>query len=590
MNNVKRRAFLSQFSCALGTVLVPMSSLRSGTRPFGPQSACWLDVTAPFVLDDPAIGIRSELVLTSDTFSGTKGYEDSGQTTEYEVLLYDLEGKPVGKGGVAKRLTVPAMHTTTLSVREILGGARRFFGGARVRLRPGSGSAPHASDLFSSAFLRLSSDESFDIVHANPDPLQWQRPDSFYYSMPFPSLGDYACLYGLFNPYGETSEGRLVLYDPGGKAVKDVAYTLKPRSSLMFDLRSGNFVRDIKAGFASDQVGAARLGGGGTIAVTNSDATVKAFGYLLIRRPGTARFSIDHPIHQSPFRLVKAQPPFDAEGKFRLKNILYTPLVFNSKKIGDVTLNSRFHFSSGSPIEEHLWMSPFVTDPDGGVAWQPTAETKLPAGVAADQAERGALKLARNQSCIFDCAQTSLPADFSGGLSLAISPQSNHTLMKIEVRVAEWGAHAITHFRPGLAAAKAYQRPTHRGGLVTDYITTAARLQRSASEVTRDTVVAIVNIDDKGKTGNPTIEVFSRKGLMASVRPGELPGFACRHYLLSELLPEGNFPEDLTLRMIDDQTIMLMSIVHLDYVRRDIALDHGSDRFSTFQDFNCDPG
>jgi len=30
-----------------------------------------------------------------------------------------------------------------------------------------------------------------------------------------------------------------------------------------------------------------------------------------------------------------------------------------------------------------------------------------------------------------------------------------------------------------------------------------------------------------------------------------------------------------------------MSAVHLDHERRDLALDHGSDRFSTFLDYGC---
>jgi hypothetical protein len=31
-----------------------------------------------------------------------------------------------------------------------------------------------------------------------------------------------------------------------------------------------------------------------------------------------------------------------------------------------------------------------------------------------------------------------------------------------------------------------------------------------------------------------------------------------------------------------------MSVVHLDYLRRDLAMDHGSDRFSTFVDYPCE--
>ena len=33
--------------------------------------------------------------------------------------------------------------------------------------------------------------------------------------------------------------------------------------------------------------------------------------------------------------------------------------------------------------------------------------------------------------------------------------------------------------------------------------------------------------------------------------------------------------------------VMIVSALHLDYERRDLALEHGSDRHSTFQDFKC---
>src|SRR5947209_6082384 len=45
--------------------------------------------------------------------------------------------------------------------------------------------------------------------------------------------------------------------------------------------------------------------------------------------------------------------------------------------------------------------------------------------------------------------------------------------------------------------------------------------------------------------------------------------------------------EPLSLRLVDERATLLMSSLHLDYVRRDIALDHGSDRFSTFLDYSC---
>jgi hypothetical protein len=46
-------------------------------------------------------------------------------------------------------------------------------------------------------------------------------------------------------------------------------------------------------------------------------------------------------------------------------------------------------------------------------------------------------------------------------------------------------------------------------------------------------------------------------------------------------------PHDLTLRLIDKRATLLMSVMHLDYVRRDSLLDHGSDPFSTFCDYGC---
>jgi hypothetical protein len=58
--------------------------------------------------------------------------------------------------------------------------------------------------------------------------------------------------------------------------------------------------------------------------------------------------------------------------------------------------------------------------------------------------------------------------------------------------------------------------------------------------------------------------------------------------LLSEVAGERIASLDLSLRLVDERATLLMSIVHLDYARRDLALDHGSDRFSTFNDYGCE--
>jgi len=557
---------------------------------------CWLDVCAPFIVEDNQIGLHSEIVLTSDTFIGTKGYKESKDATEYEIYLYDSEGNAFGSDGVAKRLIVPAMQTTVLSLRDILEENKNFFGGMKIRLRPKGRGEMHASDLFSSAFVRWKTKDSFDNVHANPDPLQWQIKDSFFYSMPFPPLKKYECVFSLFNPYSEPSKGLITLYDQLGQKLKEVLYDLKPYSSLLFDLRSGNFVKDVKSAFGSedtknriDKTTKMLTTEGGTIAITNQQESVKNFGYLLIKRGGgNSRFSIEHPIHQSLFKPVSAKIPFDAEGRFQAKNILYTPLLFRSKKIGGVKLESRFHFSSGAPVEEFLWLRPFITDAEGNVSWQVTDKIALPESIPTKQIEHGTIKLGYGQNCIFDCSLTNLPNNFSGGLSLATAPFVNHTLMKVEILVTEWGAHAFTHFRPGLRAARAYQKPHQRGKLATDYITSGARLERSGNKILRDEIICVINIDDRLIMGNPVLEIFSSSGLLRQIKLGEVPEVSCRHYLLSELLSEKIEAKDLSLRLVDEETTLLMSVLHLDYVRRDIALDHGSDRFSTFQDFNCD--
>jgi hypothetical protein len=596
---LKRRSFLALFPSALaGVALFPLADFVPTTVAQTPDNkargsvACWLDVCAPFIVEDPEIGLHSEIVLTSDTFVGAKGYADGADATEYEIFLYHADGNAVGAEPVAKRLTVPAMQMAVLSVADILGDGRKFWGGMRIRLRPKGRQPMHASDLFSSAFVRWKTATAFDNVHANPDPLEWQRPDRFFYSMPFPPLSEYEPVFSLFNPYAEQSLGMITLYDQLGSKLNEVVYELKPHSSLLFDLRQGKFVNDARPSFvSSNEENHVKVKfptpNGGTIAITNQAGSVKGFGYMLIKRAGSARFSVEHPIHQAPFKPLPAPEPFDTAGRFKAKNILYTPLLFRAKRIGGVTLESRFHFSSGAPLEEFLRINPFITDAEGQVAWQITPETALPETIPARQIERGVIKLGGMQSCMLDCAQLPLSKGFSGGLSLAVAPTTNHTLMKVEISVREWGAHAFTHFRPGLQSARGYQASSPRGGLATDYIASGARVERSAGKIVRDEVIAVMNIDDKGVAARPALEVFTSDGLLTRLDLGEVPSFASRHYLLSELSSGKIGQRDLSLRLVDEHATLLMSVVHLDYARRDLALDHGSDRFSTFNDYSC---
>src|SRR5258708_25869024 len=114
---LKRRQFLSLFPGVFGgAALIPLFVSAGETRAQNSKDtktgdACWLDVCAPFVIEDNEIGIHTEVILTSDTFVGTKGYEDGADATEYEIYIYDVEGKAIGSDGVAKRVTVPALQT-----------------------------------------------------------------------------------------------------------------------------------------------------------------------------------------------------------------------------------------------------------------------------------------------------------------------------------------------------------------------------------------------------------------------------------------------------------------------------------------------
>ncbi|MCI0338118.1 MAG: hypothetical protein L0226_11105 [Acidobacteria bacterium] len=582
---MNRRSFLSSVSCSLVTIATPIPKLFEDYRTtISTNQSCWLDVCAPFIIEDADRGFQSEIILTSDTFVGARGYEDGADATDYEIYLYDLAGKAIGAGGPAKRMTVPAMRATVISARELIGDVRSFWGGMNIRLRPKCREVMHASDLFSSAFLRWRSGASFDNVHANPDPLQLQKAESYFYSMPFPSLADYDCIFSLFNPYGQRSAGEILLNDPSGKPFTKFHYDLKPHNSLLLDLNSGRFMSDPLG--ADSKKTTARMLPHGLLAVTNEQGTAKSFGYLMIRQRGRERFSVEHPIHQGVFKPKPVAAPFDAGNQFKAKNVLYSPLLFHNKKIGGLTFESRFYFGAGLPLEEAQWFYPFAVDGEGNAVWSAITDQKL-ADWLPGQTQRGVIRLSAGQSCMLDFNKLSLDSIFAGGLAVAVSPDTTHTLLKVEVRVPEWGAHAFTHFRPGLRSARTYQKTKERGGIATDYIASGARISKSKSGLQFDELIGVMNIDDQGIVARPLLELFGPRGLIGRLPLGAIPPFACRHFLLSELIKEEVNYDLMSLRLLDERATLLMSVMHLDYTRQDIALDHGSDRFSTYLDYGC---
>jgi len=591
MKILDRRGFLATISCSLAgygsasLLPVPPASAQSQEDKPKDNRACWLDVVAPFIVEDAEAGIQSDVILTSDTFSGATGHADGKDSTEYEIYLYDAAGRAIGAEGVARRVTAKAMNTTVIAVRDLIGERKQFWGGMKVRLRPKGREPGHASDLFSSAFVRWRTADSFDNVHANPDPRQWQNTTGFFYSMPFPPLSEYECVFSLFNPNDQRSAGELAISDSQGARIATQRYELKPHASLLFDLNSGGVINDPWAAkSASGSNGKNQPHG--LLSVTNEEGTAKSFGFLMIRRNAQKHFSIEHPIHQSIFKQKPAVAPFDSGNQFKAKNVLYSPLLFRNKKIGGLTFNSKFYFGAGLPLEESLWLYPFAVDERGEVVWSALEDKKLAAALPS-HSERGVIRLTRNQSCQLDPERLSFGKELSGGLAVAVSPDTNHTLFKVVVRVEEWEAYAFTHFRPGLRSARWYQTAKPRGGIATDYIVSGARLAKDKTSVQLDELIGVLNIDDQGLEAHPFLELFGPRGLIAKVALGVIPPFACRHFLLSELVSGEGQSGSLSLRLVDERATLLMSAMHIDYTRKDIALDHGSDRFSTFLDFGC---
>jgi hypothetical protein len=623
MNFLGRREFLTRiYGSTVSLVTWPILSQNflcahsDGTstvrNPNQAADSCWLDLCAPFVVQDEERGLNSELVLTSDTFIGRDGHRDGRDATDYQLLLYEADGTRLQLAPGKDKLTVPAMQTTVIPFAELIAPRKSFWGGLTIRLRPNCRESMHATDLFSSAFVRWQTATSFDNVHANPDPLQWQIKKPFHYSMPFPALCDYECTVALFNPYDAHSIGHLVMRDHAGATLIDHAYDLLPHATLLVELNRPDWSCDAVAAFGLPQpkpttsvvkmqrVNAAQSSAkvdsssaardGGILVITNDDATTKNFAYMVIKKHGERRFSVEHPLHvtQPVSKPAPSVVPFDSEGRFKARNILYSPLLFRGKRIGPITLETRFHLSTGLPYEDVLWLAPFAVDQNGSVPWLASTDQKIASQLNVGQWERNSIRLGNEQSCTLNFSRLSIPNDFAGGLCLPVAPETAHTFMKVEVRVPEWGAHAFTHFRPGLRAARSYQKPRQRGGLMTDYLTAGARLQRRDGKVICDEFVGIINIDDRAVAGAPVLELFGPNGVLNRVQLKSLPAFGCAHFLLSNLLPESSYPFPLSMRLTDESATILMSTVHLDYVRRDLALDHGSDRFSTFTDAGCE--
>lgn len=607
MGRIDRRAFLSGLTGAL--VAASASPLRGapllqnpsdkqpagqgypGTQPAASASGktCWLEVCAPLVVEDPKLGLSTELLLTATCFPGVEGFREPGNGTEYKIELFDATGKEI-KLGSAADLVIPAMRPTVLRMGEVA-GKKKFWGGARIRVAP-SGKQPvtHAGDLFSAGFVRWTTKENFDNVHAHPAAPQ-QMTGKFFYSMPFPPLDEYHCALAVFNPNDAESAGVIKLIEPQGQTIVEREYQLQPHTAQLYTLGELKPVESPAEALGIAPVPANAARNGGVVMIANhTEAVAYAYTFIKGRRGGS--FTVEHPLHFADRPVNPGRKsPYGPNRSFPAEALLYTPLLFAGKKFGGVQFESRLYLSSSRWREEWLWLMPFATDERGMIAWVSNRDEQFPERVSpAAACDQGLLRLAQFQSCRIEARGLPLESEFAGGFGVATIPPTSHSLMKVEVRAANWGRVAFTHFRPGGAFHKKYRLAAERGGVATDYIVSGCQVRGSAAARKRDTLLAIMNIEfEEEHTGSPKIQLFGPSGLVAEKALGEFPPLACRHVLLSELFPDLQTEAErpLTLRMLDTGAMLVVSVIHMDYERRDIALEHGSDRHATWGDFKC---
>jgi hypothetical protein len=563
--------------------------LKAPARPVVSPDACWLDVAGPFVTADAKLGISTQIVLTATCFPGMDGYKDANNQTAYQIILYDALGNeiPLDNGG---RYDIPALHTTLVDIGEISKG-KTFWGGARVRTAPSAGQVGHAGDLFSAGFMRWQTPTNFDNVHAYPAAPQ-QAIGHFNYSMPLPPLSEYHLVFAMFNPNDVASVGTIRVVDRMAQTVVERPYNLFPHQSLLYSLETLKNFDSPGDGLAITPLQEKRMSDGGVVNVHNTSEAVP-FAYTMIKSRQGGTFTVEHPLHFSadvPTKPARVTP-YGPNNSYPVEALLYTPLFFAGQRIGGLEFESHFYLSASQWLEEALWLMPFVTTDEGNIAWVSNKDERFPDRVRpAALANQGLVRLSAFQSVQMNARDLPLPPGFAGGLGIGTIPKTSHSLLKIEVHAKEWNRSAFTHFRPGGQTSKNYRTVDGRGGVATDYIVTDCQLVSGPGGRKRDSVLAVMNIEFQNDiTGAPKLQLFGPSGLIAERSIGEFKPLACRHLLLSEIFPEvqTEMGHPVSVRMTEPNAMMIVSAVHLDYDRKDLALEHGSDRHSTFNDFKC---
>lgn len=592
---IDRRTFLSGLAGSF--IAVPAAAAPQQT--FTPQpaapDACWLDVAAPFIALDPAQQLKTELLLTATCFPGIEGFRETHYGTEYQILFWDHTGKEIHLDNSGK-MEIQAMRPTLLDLRELT-GRDAFFGGSKIRVAPSPGQVTHAGDLFSAGFVRWDLPSNFDNVHAHPAAPQ-QAIGKFNYSMPFPALAEYHVAFSIFNPADEESEGLVRVVDRLGRTAAQRRYQLRPHQTMLFAMDGLKQFETPAEAFAVESLEKSplaepKLADGGAIVIRNETERVP-FAYTFMKGRSGGSFTVEHPLHfqaDTPVKPARSTPYVGEKKSFPAQAFVYTPMLLKGVRIGELQLESRMYLHASRWAEEALWMMPFVTTGEGRIAWVSNHDDQLAQRIAPEAVtDQGLVRLTEFQSCRIDSRALPLPDGYAGGFGAACLPRTSHSLNKIELRAVNWGRVAMTHFRPGGAVAKAYRTVEKRGGLASDYIVSGAHVIGSSQSRRRDCLMAIMNIEfEDDRTDAPLVQVFGPRGLVGERKLDDFQPLACRHVLLSSLFPDlqSDPAHPFTLRMQARNALMIVSALHIDFERRDIAMEHGSDRHSTFQDFKC---
>lgn len=581
-----RREFISTF------LLAPaFRALPDAKRP-----PCWLRVVIPFLFSDSARNLESEIVLVPTSFAGVRGFEEGKAGNLYRIHIYDADGNPVASE-VLKEMadrepkSLAALRSESLSLRKLLPSLRSFWGSAVVEIRPTQDTLTHYGDLFSAAFVRWELQGMFDCIHANPDPPQLGS-GGFASTMPFLSTEDWTTFCTLFNPAEREAKGVVRILDAHGKETRRVPYRLKPRATRILAVSNAKLHdRPELALEALRSTADSSVRGAGTLSIENEPHSPKCFSYMLVRGHSSPRqFAVEHPIFQGEAPAMPAlETPLDSAGRLRARTMVFTPLWFSGYKCRGLTLDSSACLSSGKGLGAWLWMQPFATGPDGSIYWTSTRDSEFLKRSGA-VAEQGYLRMAPFQSIFVAARDLGLPAGWAGGFALATAPETNHSLMKIQVTVREWDQIALSHFRPGSRLARPLAKIPERGGVVSDYVIAGVQIRQDSGNSKWDSLLAIYNIEfEEEHTGAPLVQLFGPSGLIRQRKLGPLPPLGSRHVWASEIFPDVQTPagEIWSLRLIDESAVVVASAIHFDFAQKQLGIDHGSDRFSTYLDYPC---